>query len=79
MTETSTLAAGAGGRLAGKTAIISGAAQGMGSVTAGIFAEQGASIVMLDVQAGRGEARAREIGPMAAFVEGDVRREADWA
>jgi 3alpha(or 20beta)-hydroxysteroid dehydrogenase len=66
-------------RLAGKVAIISGAAQGMGAATARIFAEQGASVVLMDVKAERGAAVAKEIGPRAAFVAGDVRQEADWS
>lgn len=68
-----------GARLAGKTAIVTGAAQGMGAATARLFAEQGAMVVLMDIQAERGAAQAREIGAGTVFVEGDVRREADWA
>jgi 3alpha(or 20beta)-hydroxysteroid dehydrogenase len=68
-----------GGRLAGKTAIVTGAAQGMGAETARIFAEQGARVVLMDIQSDRGGALARDIGSPAVFAEGDVRREADWA
>src|ERR1700677_2414856 len=66
-------------RLAGKIAIVSGAAQGMGAATARIFAEQGASVVLMDIKAERGADCAHKIGAQAAFVEGDVRREADWS
>lgn len=69
----------ANGRLSGKVAIVSGAAQGMGAATARLFAEQGACAVLLDVQAERGAALARDIGASAAFVRGDVREAADWA
>jgi 3alpha(or 20beta)-hydroxysteroid dehydrogenase len=68
-----------GNRLAGKSAIVTGAAQGMGAMTARLFAAQGAMVVLMDIQAERGAAQAREIGSRAVFVEGDVRREADWA
>lgn len=73
------LRSGRGGRLTGKVAIVSGAAQGMGAATARIFAEEGARVVLLDVQAEQGAARAREIGTSAAFVHGDVREVRDWA
>jgi 3alpha(or 20beta)-hydroxysteroid dehydrogenase len=66
------------GRLSGKVAIVSGAAQGMGAATTRLFAEEGARTVLLDVQAERGAALAREIGPDAAFVQGDVREAEDW-
>ena len=36
-------------RLAGKVAIISGAASGMGAATARIFAREGAKVVIADV------------------------------
>jgi 3alpha(or 20beta)-hydroxysteroid dehydrogenase len=79
MSTLSKTGAAANGRLAGKTAIVTGAAQGMGAMTARIFAEQGAAVVLMDVQAERGLARAAEIGSQAVFVEGDVRNEEDWA
>jgi 3alpha(or 20beta)-hydroxysteroid dehydrogenase len=67
------------GRLHGKVAIVSGAAQGMGAATARVFCEEGARVVLLDVQAERGAALAAELRPNAAFVHGDVREQADWA
>lgn len=79
MTIEPTAGAASAGRLAGKTALVSGAAQGMGAMTARIFAEQGANVVLLDVQEERGAAQARQIGARAAFVRGDVREESDWA
>jgi 3alpha(or 20beta)-hydroxysteroid dehydrogenase len=65
--------------LTGKVAIVSGAAQGMGAATARIFAEEDARVVLLDIQAEQGAARARELGPSAAFSHGDVREAGDWA
>jgi 3alpha(or 20beta)-hydroxysteroid dehydrogenase len=66
------------GRLTGKVAIISGAAQGMGEVTARLFASEGAKVVLGDVASQRGEAIAAEIGEAAFFRKLDVRSEEDW-
>jgi 3alpha(or 20beta)-hydroxysteroid dehydrogenase len=66
------------GRLTGKVAIISGAAQGMGEVTARLFASEGAKVVLGDVASQRGEAVAAEIGEAAFFRKLDVRSEEDW-
>jgi len=66
------------GRLSGRVAIITGGAQGMGRATAMVFAEQGAKVVLLDVQAEKAAGVARDIGPSAAAVGGDVRSEVDW-
>ena len=66
-------------RLAGKVAIISGAAQGMGAATARLFAAEGAKVVLGDVLVDKGEAVAAEIGASALFVKLDVRDEGDWA
>lgn len=67
------------GRLDGKTAIITGAAQGTGEVIARLFADEGASVVLADIQDARGNVIAKEIGKTAHFVHLDVRREEDWA
>lgn len=66
------------GRLEGKTAIITGTAQGTGEVLARVFAEEGARLVVGDVQDERGAAVAKEIGDTAAFVHLDVSNEDDW-
>ena len=42
---------GEGNRLAGKVAIVTGGASGIGAETARVFAGQGASIVLCDVDA----------------------------
>ena len=57
-------------KLATTAAVITGAASGLGEATARHFAAQGAQVTMLDQDAERGEAVAREIG--ALFVETDV-------
>jgi 3alpha(or 20beta)-hydroxysteroid dehydrogenase len=66
-------------RLAGKVAIISGAAQGMGAATARLFVAEGAKVVLGDVLIDKGEAVAADIGADALFVKLDVRDESDWA
>lgn len=55
-------------RLAGKVAIVTGAARGMGEATARLFAAEGASVVLADVLDASGESVASEIGS-AAFVQ----------
>jgi len=66
-------------RLAGKVAIITGAAQGIGRGIAHRFVEEGASVVVADIQEERGLATTRELvesGGTAAFVHTDVTDEA---
>jgi NAD(P)-dependent dehydrogenase (short-subunit alcohol dehydrogenase family) len=63
------------GRLAGKTAIITGGAAGMGRETSLAFANEGATVVIFDIQAEAGEAvvsEIRENGGNAEFIETDV-------
>ncbi|WP_431879810.1 SDR family NAD(P)-dependent oxidoreductase [Amycolatopsis sacchari] len=49
------------GRLAGKTAIVTGAASGMGKVTAELFAAEGASVALTDIADEAGKAAASAI------------------
>ncbi len=67
-------------RLAGKVAIITGAASGMGQVAAHVFAQEGASIVVTDVNVEAGEQTIktiREAGGTAIFVKTNVAIEDD--
>ena len=69
-------------RLAGKVALISGAARGMGAAEARLFAREGARVVLGDVLETEGRAGETEIaaaGGQVAFVRLDVTSEADWA
>ena len=68
-------------RLAGKVALISGAAGGMGAEEARLFAREGAKVIIADVLEDEGrqvEAGIRDAGGEAVFVPMDVTREADW-
>jgi NAD(P)-dependent dehydrogenase (short-subunit alcohol dehydrogenase family) len=60
------------GRLDGKVALITGAAGGMGRQAAGLFAAEGARVVLADVTEDAGREAAEEIGDAAAFVRADV-------
>jgi 3-oxoacyl-[acyl-carrier protein] reductase len=64
-------------RLEGKVAIITGAGQGIGEAYARRFAQEGATVVVADVNAEKGEAVARSIGGAAVFERVDVSDEAD--
>ena len=66
------------GQLEGKRIILTGAAQGMGAIHAKRFVEEGARVVMTDLQAEAGRKLANELGSNAHFVEQDVTKEADW-
>jgi NAD(P)-dependent dehydrogenase (short-subunit alcohol dehydrogenase family) len=68
-------------RLAGKVAIISGAAHGMGAEEARLFAREGAKVVIADVLEAEGmrlEAEIQAAGGEALFVRTDVTSEDDW-
>jgi NAD(P)-dependent dehydrogenase (short-subunit alcohol dehydrogenase family) len=55
------------GRFPGKTAVISGAASGIGKAVAARLAAEGAHVVIADMNAEAGRKAAAEIGPAAEF------------
>ena len=62
--------------MSGKTALITGAAQGIGEETASLFAQAGASVMIADLNAEAGEAAAAKLaanGHQAASVAVDIR------
>jgi len=66
-------------RLSGKVAIVTGAASGIGLSTARLFAREGASVALSDMDVEGGEAAVRELreaGGKALFVRCDVSQEA---
>jgi 3-oxoacyl-[acyl-carrier protein] reductase len=63
-------------RLKDKVALVTGAGSGFGAGIARRFAQEGAQVIVNDVDP-RGERIAKEIG--ARFVQGDVTQASDWA
>ena len=69
------------GRLDGKVAIVTGSATGIGAATARLFAREGASVVVADVDETRGFEVVQGIlrdGGKAVFFRLDVSSEEDW-
>jgi 3alpha(or 20beta)-hydroxysteroid dehydrogenase len=65
-------------RLAGRVALVTGGARGIGEATARRLIAEGAQVVVGDVLVEAGELTAKELGAQASFVELDVTSEADW-
>jgi 3-oxoacyl-[acyl-carrier protein] reductase len=63
-------------RFKDKIVVITGAAAGIGRVTAEAFAAEGAKVAICDVNPEAGEAAARALGPEASFRRVDVADEA---
>ncbi len=67
------------GRLEGKVAIVTGAAQGQGEAEARRFVAEGASVVIGDINEEKGQEVAASLGDAARFVRLDVTDAAAWA
>jgi len=67
------------GRLDGRVAVVTGAASGIGAGTARRFVEEGARVVVADLQVEPGEVLAGELGAAAVFTRTDVTSEGDIA
>ncbi|MFF5343511.1 SDR family NAD(P)-dependent oxidoreductase [Streptomyces althioticus] len=70
-----------GDRYHGRTAVVTGAASGIGAATAERLAQEGAAVVLADVAGAAGETVAARItgaGGRALFVRADVSAEVDW-
>jgi 3(or 17)beta-hydroxysteroid dehydrogenase len=65
-------------RLAGKVALITGAARGIGLAIAQAFVREGATVWCTDIADDAGAAAVEAMGRTARYGRLDVRREADW-
>jgi len=61
--------------LEGKVAVITGGASGIGEASVRLFINEGARVVIADMQQERGQALAAELGDSAVFVACEVRQE----
>ncbi|MEV4830696.1 glucose 1-dehydrogenase [Micromonospora sp. NPDC049257] len=66
-------------RLAGKTAVVTGGAMGMGAATVRRFVTEGANVVVADVNLAAAQALAVELGQRAVAEKLDVRSADQWA
>ncbi len=65
-------------RLDGKISIITGASKGLGEANSRLFIEEGARLIMTDIDKEAGEKLAAELGDNAEFIYQDVRDEDGW-
>jgi 3(or 17)beta-hydroxysteroid dehydrogenase len=66
-------------RLRGKVALVTGGASGVGKESALRLAQEGARVVVTDLNEDGGRAVAAELGEGALFLKHDVAAESDWA
>jgi 3alpha(or 20beta)-hydroxysteroid dehydrogenase len=66
------------GRLAGKVAVVSGGARGMGASHVRALVAEGAKVVFGDILDEEGEAVAKDVGADARYVHLDVTQPDDW-
>ena len=66
-------------RLSGKTALVTGAARGIGAAIATAFIAEGARVLLTDIDDEAGHALAEQLGVDAFYQRLDVREEEDWA
>ena len=66
------------GRLEGKTALVTGAASGIGLQTSIRLAEEGALVMMTDINLEEGRQQAEKLGANATFLKLDITEEEEW-
>ncbi|WP_298396369.1 SDR family oxidoreductase [uncultured Azonexus sp.] len=65
-------------RLEGKTALVTGAARGIGAAIASAFVDNGAFVYLTDIDDVTGRSTAEKLGGQARYLHLDVRVEVDW-
>ena len=65
------------GRLDGKVAVITGGASGIGEATVRLFTEEGACVLIADIQDEKGRRLGDELGESTEYLHADVSREVD--
>lgn len=65
------------GRLEGKVAIITGGSSGIGEVSVRLFTNEGAQVVIADIQDKKGMRLAEELGETVSYIQTDVSNEED--
>jgi NAD(P)-dependent dehydrogenase (short-subunit alcohol dehydrogenase family) len=68
-----------GGRLAGKRAVVTGGASGLGLAIARAFVAEGGRVALADIAEEAGRRAAMELGSATLFLAHDVADEASWA
>ncbi|MFJ4376548.1 SDR family oxidoreductase [Pseudomonas japonica] len=66
------------GRVAGKVAIVTGGARGIGRASVRLLVREGARVVIADIDEAAGEALAAELGEATLFVRHDASSERAW-
>ncbi len=64
-------------RLEGRAIIVTGGASGLGGATADLVVAAGGRVVIVDLNADAGRAKAAQLGPHARFIQADVASDAD--
>ncbi len=66
------------GRVSGKIALITGGASGLGLEDGKLLADEGARVVLTDINVEKGRAAAEAVGHGATFLKHDAADEDDW-
>lgn len=66
------------GRLLNKTALITGAARGIGESIARIFHQEGAKVILSDIRDEEGKEIVKTLGESASYMHLDVKNEGEW-